>query len=132
MASGIELHDSIIQGYLDSGGKVTVRVAPAILHRSEYRPGIDAGSVYRAAFDLVFQNGKFEVAFSRLPTSLWEGSVEVGNDCFDNLLPFPFELQGPVKLHCIEQNGNTAVIIGDSLSIRSVAEEIFVEDFPGS
>ena len=85
----IELHDSIVAGIMKRNGEVVVHFLPAYLHKSEGRPGIDAGTGWVQEARLNFADGLTGGTFPDLPCVVMEGELVVGVERFNSQVPVP-------------------------------------------
>jgi hypothetical protein len=66
-----------------------------------------------------------------MPGDLWEGSLQVGNQRIENIIPLPLDYQGAVTLVLVAQDESRVVIRGSAISATLVGEPKFIEEFPG-
>ncbi|MBF0502110.1 MAG: hypothetical protein HQM09_18365 [Candidatus Riflebacteria bacterium] len=62
----IELHDSTVAGISELDGTVVVYFQPALLHKSEGRPGYDSGTCWGQDARLVFADASVSGVFPDL------------------------------------------------------------------
>lgn len=132
MNACIELHDSRMHGVVAPGGSVVVQFRPAYVHRSEGRPGIDPGTGWVQDFDLVVSEAVLVSTFTELPRDLWDGSLSVGDEVFENEIPLPLDLRGAVRFSAEGSNGERLAIQGARATAEPVGEARYVEEFPGT
>jgi hypothetical protein len=123
----VELHDSQVVKTTWSGRDLVLHLS-AYLHQSEGRPDQDRGTGWTQEADL-------RVGMATLieePTaSLWilDGTIEVGQRVFDNLLPMPFDYPEPVVVKLSGAEG-TLHASGVGVSLTLLGNPVFVEDVP--
>jgi hypothetical protein len=98
MNSALEIHDSNLAGIELAGRDAVRHVHAAYIHRSEGRPGIDAGSGWAQDIDLTIFEAVVESLPSGFPRALAGGTLSVGQAAWDNLIPLPLAVSGVVSL----------------------------------
>src|SRR5262245_59103732 len=78
MNSEVEIHDSTLASITPDGHDLVLCLAPAYVHRSAGRPGIDQGSGWLQDIDLVISEAVVESLPSEFPVDLSDGSFSVG------------------------------------------------------
>ncbi|TWT72893.1 hypothetical protein [Allorhodopirellula solitaria] len=132
MLSAIELHDTIVTHCGQRDGDLVLRLSPALLHRAPTSPGFEAGDVFMLDLDVVLRHGAFREPFTELPTKLQGGSITVRSDRYDNCVPFPLDIGGPVTVALIDYNGRDVELTANAISLVPTSSEIYLESFPGS
>jgi len=129
--SGIELHDSTISQIDETGPIVVIKFSPAYVHKSERKPGIDAGTgwVQNARLRLTgaCRSGDRPV----LPENLWDGSLRVGFQEYPNWLPIRLQAREAVELHLVFVSGHEIDISAESIELELTGEAKYVEEFGG-
>lgn len=128
----IELHDSCVAGITTSGGSIVVRFRPAYVHRSQDRAGLGPGSVWLQDLDLVFSEAESESTFSEIPQDLYDGSLSVDDEVFENAIPFSLDLRGAVRFSAVGDQGEQLVIRGTQATAVPVGQACYLEQFPGT
>src|ERR1039458_6000080 len=82
----IELHDSEVLAFSGADGAAIILLRPAYLHRLEWRPGLDAGTVWMQEVMLTVTNALVS-AQGKLPAALKDGSLRIGTEVHQNLIP---------------------------------------------
>jgi hypothetical protein len=96
MNKAIELHDTSIVEILISVDGISIRFAPAYLHLSEGRPGVDAGTGWTQDAILFVANATVIGKVPPLPCVLESGCLAVGNHSSDNMIALPLETSEPL------------------------------------
>jgi hypothetical protein len=131
MNSGVEIHDSTLAGITPEGRDLVLRLAPAYVHRSAGRPGIDQGSGWLQDIDLVISEAVVESLPSECPVDLSDGSFAVGEVRWDNLVPLPLAVSGTVSLAAVTCRGELLAVRGTGASAVTRGESRYLEEFPG-
>jgi hypothetical protein len=127
--AAVELHDSDVVAIEPAAGTVVVRLM-AYVHRSDGRPGFDAGSGWSQLVELVFADGVVEERPAALPCTLDEGCVSGGAE-FAGIVPLPASVSLAVRLEARGLYGERLAVRGTRLEVIAVAEGTFIESFPG-
>lgn len=131
MNQAIELHDSRVTEVVRAGDAVTVRLAPAYLHRSEGKPGWDRGTGWVQSWELVFSGATVVHPLGELPQELDHGWLWLGDQRFDDLLPLPLDHTGKLRFSGITLGGEQLLVVADSVSAGATDNARYVEDFAG-
>jgi hypothetical protein len=129
--NAIEIYDSTLVSVADDGGRVVIDFKPAYIHRSTGTPGVDPGGGWAQDVILRVENGTIDGSLPEMPCDLWEGSLQVGNQKIENIVPLPLDYQGAVTLILVAQDESRVVIRGSAISAVLVGEPKFIEEFPG-
>ena len=65
-----------------------------------------------------------------VPAEISEGMITIGGTVFDNLVPVPFNMDGPSLLELQLVSGDAFKVSGGALSIELQGEPKFVEKLP--
>ena len=125
----IEFHDSTFDGVEVEGTDLVLRFSAAYLHQSEGKPGVDAGSDWVQEVRLHISDASLSGEILDLPCDLWDGSISLDNERFDNCVPIPLDHRGRVEVS-LEQDGKLT-IIGTRLRVELLGQAKYVEEFPG-
>ena len=125
----IELHDSIVAGIMKRTGEVVVHFLPAYLHKSEGRPGIDAGTGWVQEARLNFADGLIGGTFPDLPCVVMEGELVVGVERFNNQVPAPLAVTAHTELHLVFDSTHTLTVTGRAVRLEFLGEPSYVEEF---
>ncbi len=128
----VEIHDSTFAGIEAVGPDVVVRLAPAYVHHSEGRPGVDPGSVWLQDVDLIIRQAAIESSPSRFPGWLSEGILSIGEAIWENVIPLPLTAPGVVSFSADTGEGETLVVRGMDAEALPRGEPRYVEPFPGA
>jgi hypothetical protein len=129
--SAIEIYDSTLASVADNGGRVVIELKPAYIHRSTGTPGVDPGGGWAQDVLLRVENGTIDGSVPQTPCDLWEGSLQVGDQTIENIIPLPLDYQGAVKLTLVAQDESRVVVRGSAISATPDGEPKFIEEFPG-
>ena len=128
MNDAIEFHDSTLSGIAFDGRDLVVRLAPAYVHRSEGRPGVDPGSGWLQDVDLIIAEAVVESSPSDVPVELCDGSLSVGEALWDNLLPLPLAASGATSLDVSTGRSERLAVRGAGAALVARGEPRFLED----
>lgn len=127
----IELHDSVVGDIATIGSQVIVFFARAYIHKSEGRPGWDAGSGWVQAATLSWAEATIEGNVPELPAGIWEGDLIVDVEVQKNMIPIPFSHTGTVALRLHLETPVEITIRGNQAVLTLIGEAVYVEEFPG-
>jgi hypothetical protein len=133
MNSAIELHDSWIESIIQAELSVVIYFRPAYVHRSQGRPGFEAGSGWTQDFDFIVYSARIESSFSEFPQELHGGELAVDRQTFEHLIPLPVNMVGQVRFSVFSIMGNqpALTVTGSGVEVIPVSTAHFVEEFPG-
>jgi hypothetical protein len=129
--SAIEIYDSTLTSLVKEDQRVIVDLQPAYIHRSTGTPGVDPGEGWAQDVILVVEKGMIVGSVPELPCDLWEGSLRVGHQTIENIIPLPLDYRGDVQLILVTQTDSGVVVRGSAISATPVGEPKFIEEFPG-
>lgn len=125
----IELHDSGLFALSWADGVAIILLRPVYVHRSEGRPGIDAGTVWLQEAMFTVTNVTIS-AQGALPSTIETGSLTVGAEVRENAIPAAGVLVGKIKLDLRLMNGTDYFTVDcDQLMITLTGEAKFLENF---
>jgi hypothetical protein len=127
----IEIYDSTLASVIDDGEHVVIDLKPAYIHRSTGTPGVDPGGGWAQDVLLRIENGTIDGGVPVMPCDLWEGSLQVGNQTIENIIPLPLDYYGAVKLILVAQDESRFVVQGSRISATVMGDPKFIEEFPG-
>src|SRR5262245_15156901 len=131
MNSVVEVHDSTLASIIPAGRDLVLCLAPAYVHRSAGRPGLDQGSGWLQDIDLVISEAVVESLPPALPVNLSEASVSDGQVRWDNTTPLPLAVSGTVSLTAVTCRGEHLAVRGMRASTVTRGEPRYLEEFPG-
>ena len=126
----VELHDSIVAGITENDRTVIVRFAPAYLHKSEGRPGIDSGSGWVQAARLTLGNSAVSGVIPDLPCRIMDGDLVICGERHNNEIPVPLETTGPVELKLEFDPVQNITVTGRGARLELLGEPKYVAEFP--
>ena len=106
-----------------------VFLAPAYLHRSMGRPGIDSGTGWTQDARLVFSIGSVSGVVPELPCNIMNGELSLSGDRYPNEIPVPLQAAGSVELHLVFYPGCDVFITGTTIRLELLGEARYVEEF---
>ncbi len=134
MNSAIELHDSeCLQVEVGDDGTGFV-LLDAYVHRSEGRPGWEAGEGGIQRVRLTFQNVAINGLVGDLPAYIYEGSLATGDAVLDNMIELPasYPEESIFKI-MLSEDARVLTVSGTNVNLLIEGEFRYVERFsPGS
>lgn len=134
MNSAIELHDSeCLKVEIGDDGTGWV-LLDAYVHRSEARPGWDAGEGGIQRVRLTFQNMAVDGLIGNLPAYIYEGSLTTGDAVLDNLIELPanYPKESIFKI-MLSEDARVLTVSGSKVTVLEESRFRYVEVFnPGS
>lgn len=125
----IEFHDSTFDGAHWDGTALTLSFSAAYIHQSEGKPGVDAGSGWVQELRLHISEASRSGEIPDLPCDLWDGSISLDDERFDNCVPIPLDYRGRIEVH-LQQEG-ALTVVGTRLLVELLGQPQYVEDSPG-
>ena len=125
----IEIHDSILGGIAIQGSTVEVHLAPAYVHVSDGRPGVDAGTGWTQQAVLRIRHARIERSPTGFPVELMDGHLDLGGIRHDNMIPIPLGVSGHVELQADGPNGQVLRVSGDGVELEMIGSPTYVEEF---
>jgi KaiC/GvpD/RAD55 family RecA-like ATPase len=129
MNTVIEIHDSKVSGINNRDDAVIVHFQPAYLHKSEGRPGFDAGSGWVQEARLIFAEAATSGDSPVWPCNVMDAELIVEAEQYRNLIPVPFEAEMLTELRLIFDSIHTVTITGRGARLELVGEPKYVEEF---
>ncbi|WP_165066267.1 hypothetical protein [Paludisphaera rhizosphaerae] len=128
----IEIHDSRLAGIAWESGNLVLRFAPAYVHRSEGRPGVDVGTGWLLELDLIIAAAVAESLPVTVPVNLADGQFFEEETCWDNKIPLPLNFLGRVSLRAVTGESEWLIVRGRGASIVARGEPVYLEEYPGA
>lgn len=129
MNTVIEIHDSRVTAIVSRDGTVIVHFQPAYLHKSEGRPGVDAGTGWVQEARLIFTDAAASGVYPEWPCSVMEGELMADGERHPNLIPVPFETSMPTELRLGFNSADTVTVTGRGARLELIGEPRYVEEF---
>ena len=129
MNTSIEIHDSTIAQIVEQNGAVIVHFQPAYLHKSEGRPGFDAGTGWVQEARLILSDASIIGDFPNWPCDLMGGEIVVDGERHDNLVPTPLEVAKPTEMHLVCDSIHAVDIMSRGVKLEWIGEPRYVEEF---
>jgi hypothetical protein len=128
MNAAIEMHDSECLAIELNGWGDGFVLLDAYVHRTDGEPGISPGDGGVQRIRIKVEGMTIEGEVGALPAYVYEGSLVVGADTQDNMIPFPVVYTEPVRLSMmLGDDARVVVASGKGLSIEPESEFRFVE-----
>ena len=129
MNTVIEIHDSKVSEITNRDGTVIVHFEPAYLHKSEGRPGFDAGTGWIQEACLIFADAATSGDYPEWPCDVMDGELIVDGERHPNLIPVPFETSMPTELGLVCDSIHTVTVRGRGARLELIGEPSYVEEF---
>jgi hypothetical protein len=129
MHTALELHDSTVVEVTRRGGTVVVEFRPASLHKSEGRPGVDAGTCWVQDARLIFTEASITGVLADLPCNVMDGDLAVDAGVQENVISVPVDSAGPCTLRLALDDVHVVTIVGRSVRLELVGQARYVEVF---
>jgi hypothetical protein len=129
--AAIEFHDSEVGSLCSEGASLSISFAPASIHRSDGAPGRDPGTCWTQGVNLVLLGAHISGVPPQLPCPLFGGTVTLGDQTYDNVLPAPLAYTGDVVVDLVFEDGSAIRATADGLRLELVGDPVFVEEYPG-
>ena len=104
---------------------------PAYVHRSNGRPGVDAGSGFLQPAEIVFTGAKFTEKDGPCKGAISEGMISVSGKKFDSVLPLPYEASGKVSAEFTFESGAVLSVTATGVSCASTGPAELVDGYDG-
>jgi hypothetical protein len=125
----MELHDSELVGLRAEGSALVVRLE-AYVHEWEHIDGVWQGTGWSRPCDLII-HGSSTDAVVPVPIAVSDGTLCVGPDEYNNLLPLPFHVSGFVGLRLDLTNGQSLALRGSGVELaQGSGESKMIERLP--
>ena len=126
MNAAVELHDSTVAGIVQRDGTVIVHFQPAYLHKSQGRPGYDAGTGWVQDARLLFDDASVSGGIPDLPCAIMDGEFVVGSEKHANSIPMPLAFTEPAELRLVFDTVHTMTVKGRSVRLEMLERTGFV------
>jgi len=128
--AGIELHDSVLAEISRLESTVEIALRPAYVHQSVGQPGVDDGIGLVQNVAISVEKGSVTGDVGELPSDIFEGEIEVGQQAFPNMIALPCDVAGSATLTLFLSPDNRKLVIhGRRITIRLDGQASYVEEF---
>lgn len=128
MGSELELFEARLSYVRFSEGTAEIHFSYAHIHKTVGLPGRDTGKGWTQESILTLEAAERKEPLPPLPNIVVEGFIEVAGERYE-LIPIPFEKEGPALLHLEFTDGRTLEIRGMNPAIKLEGEKIFLEGY---
>ena len=104
---------------------------PAYVHRSNGRPGVDAGSGFLQPAEIVFTGAQVTEKDGPCKGAISEGMISVSGKKFDSVLPLPYEASGKVSAEFTFESGAVLSVTATGVSCASTGPAELVDGYDG-
>jgi hypothetical protein len=131
MNEAIELHDSVLEAVDQRNDTVVVTLMPAVFHKSEGKPGVDAGSTFIQDLMIEFYEAEYHGTVGELPADILHGDFEAGETLSPNMIRLPWDTRGAVQLTLyLHPDYRRLSITGKHMAVRRISEPECEGSFP--
>jgi hypothetical protein len=128
--AAIELHDSVVAEISRLENTVEIALRPAYVHQSAAQPGVDDGLGLVQNVVISVEEGSVTGDVGELPSDIFDGEFEVGQQAFPNMIALPCDVAGTVALTLfLSPDNRKLVIFGKRITIRLEGQASYVEEF---
>jgi hypothetical protein len=127
----IELHNSEVGAITNLHGRIVVHFSPAYLHQSEGRPGVDSGTGWTQAVDMIFESAQISGRAPDFPCVIWNGDFSVEGRGQQGLISIPLCECSESELNLQFDEIQSLCIRGKQLKLILLESPKFIERFPG-
>ncbi|MBC5786388.1 hypothetical protein H8N03_25850 [Ramlibacter sp. USB13] len=126
--AALEFHDSEVREVQKAGADLLLTFSAAYVHRSNGRPGVDAGAGYLAELLITFRDAEWSGDLGSCQGKLSDGELCVGSERL-SLVPLPYVASGSVSAELQFANGVALSIRASSVTCLPTGGERFVESY---
>jgi hypothetical protein len=128
--AAIELHDSVVAEISRLESTVEITLRPAYVHQSAGEPGVEDGIGLVQNVVISIEEGSVKGDVGELPTNIFDGEFELGQQAFPNMIALPCDFAGAVTLTLFLCPDNRKLVIsGKRVAIRLEGQASYVEEF---
>jgi hypothetical protein len=127
--AGIELHDSDVESITAEALGIVFRLN-AYVHRTDGVPGSDPGTGWMQCALVRIRNAELIGATPKLPCTLSDGSVTIGNTVYHNIIPSTLSSASTSAIDLVFTSGERLQVRGEDLSVSLFGEPSFVDNVP--
>jgi hypothetical protein len=131
LKSALEFHDSDVVDIRQDGDALLLIFEPAYVHRSNGRPGVDAGSGFLQPAEIGFAAAQFTEKDGPCRGSISEGLITVSGKKFDSVLPLPYQATGKVTAEFTFESGAVLSITAGGVTCVSTGPAELVDGYEG-
>ena len=115
------------------GVDLRLTFAPAYVHRSLGRPGVDAGHGYLQPAELVFAEATYSESGGPCVGTVLEGIIETEHGRYSNLIPLPLAVSGKISAEITFSSGGVLKMACSGVSCIPTGDvdPTFVEPYEG-
>ena len=113
------------------GDRVTICFDKAYVHSSDGVPGVDAGTGWEQAINIVLDEASVAKCPDDLPNDIDTGYVIIGGKKSENMLELPSRISGEIEVALYTQYGKKLLVKGKKLVTQELGKPQYVEEFPG-
>ena len=128
MNLSVEFHDSELAEATVLPQALRLLLRPAMLHSSPGRAGIDSGSVYSAAVELLLAQPTVLTGAIGSLGKLSDGALELDGEAH-TVVPLPFNFAGPIRVWFELATGEQIEINATALQLNVLDQGAHLDEF---
>lgn len=129
MSEGLELHDAEVGAITHQLGMAVITIVGATLHRSEGVAGVDPGSCWLQAAEIVVHRTALPQQLPKLPGWLLDGTVKTADVEHSNVLYTPFRVDEACTLELVFDNDIAFNVAAGGVELRLIGEASYLREF---
>jgi hypothetical protein len=130
-SSAVELHDSDVIITECETSSLVARFSPAYVHRSEGVAGTDPGTGWAQDALMSLAGTSYLGFLPEKSRQLSGGTVIVGGQVFDNIIPVPLFHVGEISILFVFEDGAEVRISARECRFELIGDPTFIEEVPG-
>jgi hypothetical protein len=129
MPDWLEFHDSDLTQVTTTEGQIAC-VLDTYIHRWESGPGGWVGTGWMQQVRIVLSGAPAPPALPLLPEEIADGSLLLGEEDANGLVPVPFQASGKVRLWLQLGTADEIALSGTAVRIEAIADARYLEALP--
>ena len=117
-----------MKGIAACGSSLTA-TPDAYIHRSEGKPGIDAGTGWRQCIHVHLHSAQFRGEIPNSEAGMGDGELRLDSAAFRNEIPLPCVFEGKVELDVSFFEHASVHIGAKAIRVERIGEATYVEEF---
>jgi hypothetical protein len=127
MNAALEFHDSKVQQICSVDDTLRIIFSAAYIHRSQGRPGIDAGIGYTQRVEIVFSGASWSETISECRGAISDGELSINGEVH-SLISVPLFALGAISANFIFVSGVHFTVRASAVTCSCLGDPQFVEN----
>jgi hypothetical protein len=123
----LEFHDSVLMR-IDRAGDEIHFLFDAYIHRSSGEAGVNSGTGWTVAVELILSGAESRLIPPNLPASIWSGGLSIDESEFSNVVTLPLQLSANIALRIELMSGEVVEATGTRAQLLVLGPYTFVEN----